>query len=212
VCKVAWSNLRALDTVTTGRSTHVGTRERILEAVLAAFEEGDADVLNMVAVARRAGVSRQAVYLHFPNRSALGVAAVRWLDEREDVAAAVAAIFAATTPETMLDAYAEFLGGFNPRIASVARMAYRLRALPEIEAAWQDRLQARRGGAGLLAQRLADAGRLREPFTVQTAGDWLAATASVLVWEELTRDLGWTRERYVEHVRAACRATLLTPR
>ena len=72
-----------------------GTRERILEAVLAAFVEGGDDVLNVAAVARRAGVSRQAVYLHFPNRSALGVAAVRWLDEREDVTAAAAPIFAA---------------------------------------------------------------------------------------------------------------------
>lgn len=196
--------------MSTGRSTPAGTRERILEAVLTAFVEGDADVLNVAAVARRAGVSRQAVYLHFPNRSALGVAAVRWLDEREDVMGAVAPIFAATTPEAMLAAYADFLGDFNPRIASVARMAYRLRAHPEIEAAWQDRLRARRGGTGMVAQRLADAGRLRAPFTAKTAGDWLAAMASVLLWEELTQDLGWSRKRYVEHLRATFQATLLT--
>jgi AcrR family transcriptional regulator len=189
----------------------LGTRERILDAVLAAFVEGDPDVLNVAAVARRAGVSRQAVYLHFPNRTALGVAAVQWLDERESLTAAVAPIFAAGTPEDTLDAYAEFLGGFNPRIAGVARMAYRLRALPEIEAAWQDRLRSRRGGAGLIAQRIADAGRLRPPFTARTAGDWLAAAASVLVWDELTQDLGWSRQRYVQHLRATFHATLLAP-
>jgi AcrR family transcriptional regulator len=195
--------------VTTGRSTHTGTRERILEAVLAAFVEGDDDVLNVAAVARRAGVSRQAVYLHFPNRGALGVAAVQWLDEREDVLAAVAPVFAATTAEAMLDAYAAFLADFNPRIASVARMAYRLRAIPEIEAAWQDRLRARRGGTGLVVQRLAAMSRLRPPFTVETAADWLAAMASVLLWDELTRDLGWSGERYQAHLAATFRATLL---
>jgi AcrR family transcriptional regulator len=195
--------------VTTGRSTHTGTRERILEAVLAAFVEGDDDVLNVAAVARRAGVSRQAVYLHFPNRGALGVAAVQWLDEREDVLAAVAPVFAATTAEAMLDAYAAFLADFNPRIAGVARMAYRLRAIPEIEAAWQDRLRARRGGTGMVVQRLAAMRPLRPPFTVDTAADWLAAMASVLLWEELTRDLGWSSERYRAHLAATFRATLL---
>lgn len=190
-------------------ATPPGTRERILEGVLASFVDGDPDVLNMAAVARRAGVSRQAVYLHFPNRSALGVAAVRWLDEREDVAAAVAPMFAATTPEAMLDAYAAFLGDFNPRIGSVARMAYRLRAHAEIEVAWQDRLEARRGGSGALAQRLSDTGRLASPFTVQTAGDWLAAIASVMLWEELTRDFGWSNGQYVEHIAATAKRTLL---
>ena len=128
-----------------------GTRERILEAVLASLVEGDDDVVNVAAVARRAGVSRQAVYLHFPNRGTLGVEAARWLDEREHVDAMTAPIEAAATPDAALDAYAEFLGAYNPRIASMVRMAYRLRRLPELEAAWQDRLRARRGGAGRIA-------------------------------------------------------------
>jgi AcrR family transcriptional regulator len=188
-----------------------GTRERILEAVLAALVEGEDDVLNVAAVARRAGVSRQAVYLHFPSRAALGVAAVRWLDERERLDAFAAPVAAAATPEDTLDAYAEFLGAYNPRIATAVRMGYRLRALPEIEEAWQDRLRARRRGAGLIAQRIAGAGRLREPFTAQTAGDWLAAIGSTLLWEELTGDLGWSTRRYVQHLRATFRATLLAP-
>lgn len=188
-----------------------GTRVRILEAVLAAVIEGDEDVLNMAAVARRAGVSRQAVYLHFPNRAALGVAAVQWLDEREQLDDAIAPIMQATTPDETLKAYAEFLGHFNPRIAPVVRMGYRLRTIPEMEEAWQDRLASRRRGGELVARRLHDAGRLKAPFTVQTAGDFVCAMASVLLWEELTQDLGWSRKRYVEHVHAALVGTLLDP-
>ena len=187
------------------------TRVRILEAVLEAIVAGEEDVLNMAAVARRAGVSRQAVYLHFPGRAALGVAAVRWLDEREDLAAAASTVAAATTPAATLDAYADFLGAHNPRIAPVVRMAYRLRAIPELEEAWQDRLRERRRGAAQIARRIADAGVLAAPFTTETAGDWLAAMGSVLLWEELTQDLGWSARRYVQHLRASFRATLLTP-
>ncbi len=189
-----------------------GTRVRILEAVLAAVIEGEEDALNMAGVARRAGVSRQAVYLHFPNRAALGVAAVQWLDERENIEAAVAPIFAATTPEDTLRAYAEFLGDFNPRIAPFVRMGYRMRAIPEMEEAWQDRLAARRGGAHMVAKRLEDTGRLKPPFTVQTGGDFLCALASVLLWEELTQDLRWSKKRYIEHVHAAMIGTLLVPK
>lgn len=188
------------------------TRVRILEAVLAAVAEGAEDVLNVAAVARRAGVSRQAVYLHFDNRRTLGVAAARWLDEREDVQAASAPIRAAPTPQAALDAYAVFLGAYNPRIAPVVRMAYRLRALPELEEVWQDRLQARRGGAGQIATRLAEAHCLAEPFSAESAGDWLAAMGSVLLWEELTMDLGWSTDRYVRHLQATFRGTLLKTR
>jgi hypothetical protein len=88
-------------------------------------------------------------------------------------------------------------------------MMYRLRSLPEIEAAWQDRLAARRGGSGQIARRLAESGRLAAPFTETTAGDWIAATGSVMLWEELTRDLGWDDDRYVAHMAATFRATLL---
>lgn len=201
--------LTGLYIVSSDRAGDPATRVRILEAVLAAVAAGEEDVLNVAAVARRAGVSRQAVYLHFENRRTLGVAAARWLDEREDVHAASAPIGAAPTPEAVLDAYAEFLGNYNPRIAPVVRMAYRLRSLPELEEVWQDRLRARRGGAGRIATRLAEAHCLAEPFTIESAGDWLAAMGSVLLWEELTIDFGWTTDRYVQHLRAMFRGTLL---
>jgi AcrR family transcriptional regulator len=188
-----------------------GTRERILDAVLASLKDGDEDVVNMAAVARRAGVSRQAVYLHFPNRALLGIEAARWFDEKENVARRVAPIVQAATPEATLDAYAEFLGGFNPRLAPIALMMHKLRTLPEMDHAWMDRLQARRGGGGMIAQRVADAGRLRAPLTVKGAGDWITAMGSVLVWSELTQDMGWTTRRYVQHLKTTFHATLLAP-
>lgn len=65
------------------------------------------------------------------------------------------------------------------------------------------------GAAGHIARPFAEAHRLAEPFTIESAGDWLAAMGSVLLWEELTKDFGWTTDRYVHHLQAMFRGTLL---
>jgi AcrR family transcriptional regulator len=49
----------------------------------------------MSAVARATGISRQALYLHFPDRSALLLAVVEHVDSREGLGAAVAEVEAA---------------------------------------------------------------------------------------------------------------------
>jgi AcrR family transcriptional regulator len=188
------------------------TRRRILDAALDVVADPHAGDFTVGRVARQAGVSRQAVYLHFPNLVALALDAARWLDEREGVVHATAPIRAARTAETMIDAYARFLGAYNPRIAPVVRMCYRLRARPEMEAAWQDRLAARRRGAESMARQLRAWGRLTPSMSVAAATDWITAVGSVRLWDELTGDLGWSQRRFVEHVRRGLRATLLAPR
>ena len=58
------------------------TRERILDSTLQLLESGGGSKVRMSDIARQAGVSRQAVYLHYPSRAELLVAATRHLDER----------------------------------------------------------------------------------------------------------------------------------
>jgi AcrR family transcriptional regulator len=47
------------------------TRNLILDALVAAFAAGEVDQTSHDALARRAGVARQTVYRHFPDRDAL---------------------------------------------------------------------------------------------------------------------------------------------
>jgi AcrR family transcriptional regulator len=47
------------------------TRNLILDAMVAAFAAGEVDETSHEALARRAGVARQTVYRHFPDREAL---------------------------------------------------------------------------------------------------------------------------------------------
>src|SRR4051794_35154928 len=70
------------------------TRERILGTARELVERGDGGP-NMSELARAVGISRQALYLHFADRAALLVALVERVDEREDLAAGVAAVEAA---------------------------------------------------------------------------------------------------------------------
>ena len=167
----------------------------------------------MQRVAQLAGVSRQAVYLHFANRAALLVAAVRHVDARLDLQHGVAPVVAATTAEEMLERYAQFLGSYNPRLYGVVRAADAARrADPAVAAAWADRLKVRRAGGYRVATRLAAWGRLAPAWTSRTAGEWLTAQGSVKVWEELVLDLGWSRRRFTQTMARAFTRALLVSR
>ncbi|MEZ5561056.1 MAG: helix-turn-helix domain-containing protein [Pseudomonadales bacterium] len=186
-------------------------RRRILEAAIAALEQGHDDVLQMGTVAKRAGVSRQAVYLHFRSRAELAIAVARYTDEKYGLDEAVRPIAEATDAEGMLTAYAAFLAGYNPRIHLVVRMASTMRRSdPASEAAWQDRLRNRRRNARRMAKRLQTWQRLNGDFSLRTAADWLTALGSVALWEELVLDLGWSHARFRDTIARNCCRTLLT--
>jgi len=56
------------------------TRERILKAAWALLDSNPGVAARMSDIAREAGVSRQALYLHFPSRTELFIAATRHQD------------------------------------------------------------------------------------------------------------------------------------
>jgi AcrR family transcriptional regulator len=60
------------------------TRLRLLEVTRRLVAERGAGIA-MADVARAAGVSRQAVYLHFTSRASLFVAVVRQMDEQAGI-------------------------------------------------------------------------------------------------------------------------------
>ena len=57
------------------------TRNRILNAAWKLLEAGQGSGVRMSDIAKTAGISRQAVYLHFPTRAELLTATTRYLDE-----------------------------------------------------------------------------------------------------------------------------------
>ena len=191
-------------------SKQLKTRTVILEAALTALEE-DPQGVNVRRIAQIAQCSRQAVYLHFANRTALLIALERYIDGRLDLERHTAPLRTAQTAEQLLRRYAEFLASCNPLLYPVALAVDAVRRSDSaVGAAWSDRLKNRRRGGYQIAKRLVDWGELSPGWTTRSAGDWLTAQASVKVWEELVVDLGYSSRRFVNVMSEAFAGALLT--
>jgi AcrR family transcriptional regulator len=59
------------------------TRTKIMEATRELVEQSQGKTIRLEDIAKRAGVSRQAIYLHFGSRVGLMVATVQYVDETE---------------------------------------------------------------------------------------------------------------------------------
>ncbi|GMG83514.1 TetR/AcrR family transcriptional regulator [Paralimibaculum aggregatum] len=188
------------------------TRRRILDAAWELLEAPEGGEVRMSDIARAAGVSRQAVYLHFPTRAELLVAVTRHVDAVKGVDARLAASRAAGSGEARLDAFVAAWGGYIPEIHGVARALIALgRTDAAARAAWEGRLAAIREGCHAAVAALARDGRLAPGQSVEEATDLLSAILSVHNWEHLTRVCGWSQELYLRRIGALARQAMLAP-
>lgn len=180
-------------------SENSDTRTRILNAAWKLLEAGQGRGVRMGDIAKTAGISRQAVYLHFPTRAELLVATTRHLDEVKDVDARLQASRTATIGTDRLAAFVEAWGNYIPEVYGVAKA---LIAMQDTDAAarhaWADRMQAVREGCAATVKALKGDGVLVPGHSVKEATDILWSLLSVQTWEHLTRDCGWSQRRYVE--------------
>ena len=188
------------------------TRQRILESAFDLIEAEPDAVPSMSAVARATGISRQALYLHFPERAALLLALVEHLDEREGLREAVAAVDAAPDGPAQVRAWAAMQARRNPRIAQLARALDQSRHGDDPAAtAWRDRTANRMRAATAIAQRLRREGHVHRSWTAAEAAAVVWELVSCSVWDDLVNEAGLAPERYVEIVTAAVLATLAAP-
>lgn len=195
-------------------SENPDTRDRILEAAwrLLEADKGAGKGVRMSDIAKAAGVSRQAVYLHFENRAELLIATTRRIDAVKDVDARLTASRAAKTGEARLDAFIEAWGGYIPEIYGVAKALMAMQATDKAAgAAWRDRMAAVRHGCAAAVDALARDGRLRPERSQEEATDLLWTLLSVRMWEHLTRDCGWPQAAYLAAMKDLARSALLPP-
>src|SRR5271165_177684 len=115
------------------------TRERILDTARGITEKQGA-APTMAALARAVGISRQALYLHFPDRAQLLLALVAYIDEKEQLPAGIATVAQAADAAGAIRAWAHVQTWHNPKIAALARALDDTRhADPSAAAAWADR-------------------------------------------------------------------------
>ncbi|MEX0338500.1 MAG: TetR/AcrR family transcriptional regulator [Arenibacterium sp.] len=174
------------------------------------LEDGGGSAVRMSDIAKRAGVSRQALYLHFPNRADLLTAVARHVDEIAGIDARLAESRTAKTGRARLKAFVRAWGDYIPVIFGMAKAFWAMMDKDqEARAAWDDRMRAMREGCAAAVLALHRDGELSDALSVEEATDLLWTLLSARNWEHLRFDCGWSQEAYLRHMERSVERILL---
>ena len=179
------------------------TRTRILEAALKRIDRSKGADVAMAEIAEAAGVSRQALYLHFADRTELLIAVAHHVDARRGLGAKLQAISDASDGVAAMLAMVALQAEDNPSLWPIARTFEAVRRTDRAaEKAWQDRLNNRLAMCRSIVARMHTDGSLRQGLDADTAADVLWTLTSLRMWEDLVVQRGWSGERYRTQVGA----------
>lgn len=183
------------------------TRERILKATLELLLEHGFQGFSLEKVARAAGITRQAVYLHFKSKAKLLEALVVYIP----LASGEQPIDELPAASAMTDVV-RFTARYLPRIDRFVRLIHAVRGdVPEAAAAWRRRAQTLRQRSRKIVAKMAEEGLLADGWSVQEAADVFWAVAGWPVYEYLVMDLGWSPRRYERAIEKLTRAAFIKP-
>lgn len=186
------------------------TRIRILKAAWHLLEASQGKGVRLSDIAKQAGISRQAIYLHFSKRSEVLIATTRYIDEVKDVDSRLLASRTAENGMARMNAFIKAWGDYIPEIYGVAKALLAMKDTDEAaEMAWNDRMQALREGCEAIILSLKSDDLLAADYTLQEATDILWTLLSVRNWEQLTIECGWTVERYIEKTQQLARGVFI---
>ena len=183
-------------------SPNPDTRTRILQATLDLLEEGGGTGVRMSDIAKRAGITRQAVYLHFANRADLLIATTFYVDDLKQSDDRLAPSRAAATGIERLDAYLEAWANYIPEIYPIGKALMVMgHTDEEARSAWAQRMQDMREGCEAAIEALKRDWKLSTDYTVDEATDLLWTMMQLENWERLTQTCGWTQEQYTRNLK-----------
>ncbi|WP_428481315.1 TetR/AcrR family transcriptional regulator [Pyruvatibacter mobilis] len=190
-------------------SNAADTKSRLLDATLTLLEAGDVTI-RMADVAKAAGISRQALYLHFPTRADLLIAAARHVETQKGMEQRLAPSRAAVKGIDRLDAYVDAWADWQQEIHGIARALMAMLPTDDAaQAAWNDRMRAHREGCEAAVRALKKDARLAPDHTIRQATDVLWMLLSLKNWELLTQDCGWSQKRYRDQTKQMARRLLV---
>ena len=191
-------------------SEKTDTRTRILDATVKTLEESGGKGVRMGDIAKATGISRQALYLHFPSRTEQLIAATHYRGDQLDVEGRLAPSRAATRGIERLHLYIEFWGNFIPEIYSVGKALMMVQdSDKDAAAAWHDRMWAMRDGCRAAIDALYADGVLAKEWTRPKATDALWTLLLVPNWEHLTRECGWSKSEYIRRMKLQAERTFV---
>jgi AcrR family transcriptional regulator len=186
------------------------TRAALLDAAHKMLKEQGFEGLTMTAVAERAGVTRRAVYMHFPTRGALVGELFGYVAQVEGLAGSLERVWTAADSVSALDEWAGHLARYHPRILAVDRAVQRVwRDDPDAAGHRARVVKAKLSSCRRLARWLAEEGRLAPGWTTASATDMLFALIASDVIEALIVDRRWSRAQLAEHLALLFRSTFV---
>ena len=186
------------------------TRERILQSTWTALLDGSTPRVRMSDIANSAGISRQALYLHFANRRELLIETTHYIDRVKDIDRRLARSRHASSGLERLEAYVDAWGNYIPEIYGVANALIVMGVTDDgARLAWEGRLAAVREGCEVIVTTLSREGQLSQRLSPPEATDVLCAHLSVETWWYLRDRRGWSQTRYVEAMQQTLKTMLL---
>lgn len=191
-------------------SENLDTRTRILEATARILKQQGGRGVRMGDIAKETGISRQAVYLHFPSRTDLLIETTKYTGDLLNVEERLAPSRAAAAGLTRLRLYIEFWGNFLPEIYPVAKALMMAQDTDEAAAAaWQDRMVAMKDGCRAAIEALQADGQLADGWTRPKAIEALWTMLLVPNWENLTMECGWSAREYIRRMQLMAERTFV---
>lgn len=183
-------------------SEEIDTKTRILDACWHLLEEQRGQGVSMSDIAKAAGISRQAVYLHYASRTELMIATMAYVDEVKGLARRLEQFNAAKTGLQRLDACVDVWGNYIPEIYGMAKAMLMARDSDEaIATAWDGGMQCLRELCRNAVETLDREGMLKAGWSRKVAVEMMWTVISIQNWEQLTIECGWTNSQYISRVK-----------
>ncbi len=178
-------------------SKRAATRAKILSAARELIETGHYNV-GLGEIGRRAGVSRQAVYLHFASRAELLTALTSWIEEEADLRGMLATVNSAPSG---VDALARLLDAsalFEPQIQQMVQATMRMQDDPTVAELSSERMRYRFAGMRQVVARIESDGRLVPGWDVDTATAFVWTLTAPSSFDLLVHEHGWSPRQWAD--------------
>lgn len=178
-----------------------GTRARIVEAAWELARRRDIRDVTLRSVADAAGVSRQAVYMHFGSRAGLLVAMLRDQDARSRFVHRLGEDLARSRSRESLDIWIRHWCAYLPELMPVAgALASEAIRDAAARAAFDDRMEHQLAGLRLVFRALAKDGHLAPQWSPDEGADYLWSLLHVDSYRHLVVERGWEPAAFTERL------------
>lgn len=186
------------------------TKNRILKVTWQLLEQHPGKSVSMGEIAKAAGISRQAVYLHFASRTELMIATVHYVDEVKGLNERFQQFESAKSGVELLEACVEIWGNYIPEIYGLAKALLSARDTDDAAAAaWNDSMGCLKDVCKRVVDALDKDGMLTSSWSPHEAINISWTMLSIHNWEQLTIEHGQSTDQYIAQMKTLLKRTLI---